>query len=119
LAASAFGGSAPSGRQEQIKMVAHPRNQTDGKPQQPQSVLGFCFWALRRMATPRSKRPANTFNYPHLVEAGTNTANCCVAGIGRDSLSGTESQTERCPWTGKLTHGLIASLQAATLATSA
>jgi hypothetical protein len=45
--------------------------------------------------------------------------NCCVTGIGRDSLSGTESRGERCQWTGGLTHGLIANLLAAVLPTSA
>ena len=43
---------------------------------------------------------------------------CCVTGIDRDSLSGTDSREERCRWTGKTTHGLIASLLAAVLWTS-
>src|ERR1700735_470341 len=44
---------------------------------------------------------------------------CCVTGIDRDSLSGTDSREERCRWTGKTTDGLIASLLAAVLWRSA
>jgi len=43
----------------------------------------------------------------------------CVAGIWRDSLSGTDSQRERCQWTGKPTYSLIASWRAAILPTGA
>ena len=60
-----------------------------------------------------------TFNYPHLAEWSEERTKCCVTGIDRDSLSGTDSREERCRWTGKTTHGLIASLLAAVLSTSA
>ena len=59
------------------------------------------------------------FNYPHLAEWSEERTKCCVTGIDRDSLSGTDSREERCRWTGKTTHGLIASLLAAVLWTSA
>jgi hypothetical protein len=59
------------------------------------------------------------FNYPHLAEWSEERTKCCVTGIDRDSLSGTDSREERCRWTGKTTHGLIASLLAAVLSTSA
>ena len=32
------------------------------------------------------------FNYPHFVERTEKRTSCCMRGIGRDSLSGTESQ---------------------------
>src|SRR4029077_19105661 len=60
-----------------------------------------------------------SFNYPHLAEWSEERTKCCVTGIDRDSLSGTDSREERCRWTGKTTHGLIASLLAAVLSTSA
>ena len=73
-----------------------------------------------RRTTGRSwMRGSPTFNYPHLAEWSEERTKCCVTGIDRDSSSGTDSREERCRWTGKTTHGLIASLLAAVLSTSA
>ena len=39
-----------------------------------------------------TRRPSAAFNYPHFVDRAEKCTSCCMRGIGRDSLSGTEWQ---------------------------
>ncbi len=57
------------------------------------------------------------FNYPHLGVYHDFAAACCVDGVDRDSLYGTESRTKRCrSWTND---GSTRSFRVAVLATAA